>query len=99
MKACRFAVIGDPVSHSKSPAMHAAAYRELDLPHTYEAVRVTSDELPGVVQALREGRWDGLNVTAPHKQRVLELADDVDATAEDIGAANTLARSGERVVA
>lgn len=99
MRPRRFAVVGDPVAHSKSPAMHAAAYRALGLPCSYEAVRVTPDELPGMVQALREGRYDGLNVTVPHKQRALALADDVHATARDVGAANTLARIGDRVVA
>ena len=95
----RFAVIGDPIAHSKSPAMHAAAYRALGLPHSYVALRVTEAELPGIVQALRDGLYDGLNVTVPHKERVLALADDVDPTARDVGAANTLARVEGRVVA
>ena len=98
MKPRRFAVIGDPVAHSKSPAMHRAAFRALGLPHTYEALRVTAGELPGVVQALREGRYDGLNVTVPHKQAALALADAV-ATA-GAAAANTLVRTDDaRVVA
>ena len=42
----RFAVLGDPVSHSKSPAMQAAAFRALGLPHAYEAIRATAVELP-----------------------------------------------------
>lgn len=94
----RFAVIGDPVAHSKSPAMHMAAFRALGLPHTYEALRVTAAELPRVIEALREGRLDGLNVTVPHKRAVLALAD---AIAEPgLTAANTLVRDAEgRVVA
>ena len=99
MSARRFAVIGDPVAHSRSPALHAAAYRALGLPHAYEAVRVTPGQLAAVVQQLREGRYDGLNVTVPHKQAVLALADVVDASARDVGAANTLALVGGRVVA
>jgi shikimate dehydrogenase len=90
VKPRRFAVIGDPVAHSKSPAMHAAAFRALDLPHSYEAVRVTAAELPRVVQALREGSYDGLNVTVPHKEAVLALVDDVAVTG--MAAANTLVR-------
>ena len=88
----RFAVVGDPVAHSKSPAMHAAAFRALGLPHVYEAVRASADELPQVVRALREGRYDGLNVTVPHKERVLALVDNVDPGARSAGAANTLVR-------
>lgn len=100
MKPRRFAVIGDPVAHSKSPAMHAAAYRALGLPHTYEAVRVEAGDLPGIVQALREGVYDGLNVTVPHKQRVLSLVDEVNPSAAGAGAANTLVvAEGGRIVA
>jgi shikimate dehydrogenase len=100
MRPRRFAVLGDPVAHSKSPAMHAAAYRALGLPHTYEAVRVTVERLPEVVDALRRGQYDGLNVTVPHKGHVLALVDEVDESARVAGAANVLARStGDRVVA
>jgi shikimate dehydrogenase len=100
MTTRRFAVVGDPVAHSRSPAMHAAAYRALGLPHTYEAVHATPRELPQIVDALRRGIYDGLNVTVPHKERVLALADELDPGARVIGAANALVRSpGERVVA
>ncbi len=95
MKARRFAVIGDPVGHSKSPAMHAAAYRALGLPHVYEAVRATAEEVPRVVDALRQGLYDGLNVTVPHKERVLPLVDVVQPGASAAGAANTLVRTGD----
>jgi shikimate dehydrogenase len=94
----RFAVVGHPVAHSKSPAMHAAAFRALGLPHTYEAVLATPEELPRVVQALRDGAYAGLNVTVPHKQAALALADEL--ATPGMTAANTLVRSPEgRVVA
>jgi shikimate dehydrogenase len=99
VKPLRFAVVGDPIAHSKSPIMHAAAFRALGLPHTYEAIQVKADDLPGVVEALRDGRFDGLNVTVPHKARVLGLVDDVSEDARSIQAANTLARVEGRVVA
>jgi shikimate dehydrogenase len=100
VKPKHFAVVGDPVGHSKSPLMHQAAFRALGLPHTYEAVRATAAEFPSVVAAVREGRWDGLNVTIPHKERALLLADAVDATAAAAGVANTLVRAADgRVVA
>jgi shikimate dehydrogenase len=96
----RFAVVGDPVDHSKSPVMQRAAMRALGLAHTYEAVHATAAELPGVVQGLRDGVYDGLNVTVPHKERVLALVDALDPSAEVAGAANTLVRGvGGRLVA
>ncbi len=91
----RFAVIGDPIAHSKSPVMHAAAYRALGLEHTYEAVRVSEAQLRGVVDQLRAGVFDGLNVTVPHKQRVLAMVHDIDESAAMVGAANTLVRSSD----
>lgn len=100
MAPLRFAVIGDPIAHSKSPRMHGAALAALGLPHTYEAVRVTAADLPAIVEALRRGELAGLNVTVPHKRRVLALVDEVAPSARAAGAANTLARAeGGRVVA
>jgi shikimate dehydrogenase len=99
LRARRFAVVGDPVAHSKSPAMQAAALRALGLPHTYEALRVTGGELPRIVALLRDGTYDGLNVTVPHKERVLSLVDVLDASAKVAGAANTLVRRDDGRVA
>jgi shikimate dehydrogenase len=75
--------------------MHGAAFRALALPHSYEAVRVSSVELPRVIGELREGRFDGLNVTVPHKERVLPLVDVLDESARVAGAANTLVRRAD----
>lgn len=91
-KPLRFAVIGSPVAHSKSPAMHGAAFRALGLPHVYEKLETTAAELRDRVESLRRGDLAGLNVTVPHKQKVLALVDDLDASARATGAANTLVR-------
>jgi shikimate dehydrogenase len=91
----RFAVIGSPIAHSRSPAMHAAAYRALGLPHTYEKLETSDAELPARVEALRRGDFAGLNVTVPHKRKVLALVDEVHASARATGAANTLVRTPE----
>jgi shikimate dehydrogenase len=99
MKARRFGVIGDPVAHSRSPALHAAAYRALGLPHRYEAVRVTAQELPAVVGQLRRGDFDGLNVTVPHKESILRLVDAPDDIVLAVGAANTLVRGDDGRIA
>lgn len=75
--------------------MHGAAFRMLGLPHTYEAVRVSAVELPRIITELRDGRFDGLNVTVPHKERVLPLVDVLDEGARVAGAANTLVRRSD----
>ena len=100
MSGLRFALLGDPVAHSKSPAMHAEAFRALGLPHTYEAVRVREDELGPWVAKLRSGAFEGFNVTVPHKRAVLAHVDVIHSCAALVGAANTLVRDEQgRVVA
>jgi len=90
MKAKRFYVIGDPIGHSLSPIMHGAAFRALDLPHTYEAMRVTATELPRVLDRVRRGEIHGLNVTVPHKVEAMGLCDVLTDEASAVGAVNTL---------
>ncbi|NOU33100.1 MAG: shikimate dehydrogenase [Polyangiaceae bacterium] len=93
MSALRFAVIGDPIGHSKSPRMHAAGFAALGMPHRYEARRVEAKDLPAAMEQLRRGLFDGYNVTIPHKQSVLALVDEVDEGAAMVGAANTITRN------
>lgn len=97
--AKRFAVLGDPIAHSRSPAMHSAAYAALGLPHTYEAIRATPADLPRLIAELRAGAYAGFNVTVPHKANVLAYVDAIDACAEAVHAANTLVVEGDRVIA
>jgi len=85
----RCAVVGDPIAHSRSPALHRAAYAACGLDWTYDAVRVPAGELPGFVRGLDEG-WRGLSVTAPLKREAFELASAVSSTAALAGVANTL---------
>jgi shikimate dehydrogenase len=91
----RFAVIGAPVAHSKSPLMHAAAFRALGLPHVYDKIETSEAELASRIEALRQGAFAGLNVTVPHKTRVLALVDEVAGSARAVGAANTLLRGAD----
>ena len=80
--------------------MHMAAYRELGLPHSYEALRVSSDALEGTIDELRRGIFAGYNITAPHKTRALSFVDRVDESARMPGCTNTLVRNPDgKVVA
>ena len=73
MKRC--AVIGDPVEHSLSPAIHRAGYRINGLDWSYEAIRVAPGTLPEFVASLTDPGWVGLSVTAPHKKDLLGLGE------------------------
>ncbi len=91
----RLAVVGSPVAHSLSPRIHAAAYRELGLDWSYEAIPVESGRLAEFVDALGP-EWRGLSVTMPLKLELLELMPDHDDVSLDAGQANTLLLSGDR---
>ena len=94
----QFALLGDPVAHSKSPAMHAAAYRVLRLPHTYTALRVVPGELSVAMDRLRSGEFSGFNVTVPYKRRVLDFVDRLAPSAALVGVANTLVREADGTI-
>ena len=85
-----FAVIGDPVSHSLSPAMHQAAYDALGLTYRYVAVHVPRGEVTPALDHLRSLGYRGVNVTVPHKEEVLDWCETVDPFALRVRAANTL---------
>lgn len=88
--APRAFVIGHPIAHSRSPLIHNHWLKRYDLPGSYEKIDVAPEDLDTFVAGLRAAGFAGGNVTVPHKQRVLELADAVDDAADAIGAANTL---------
>jgi shikimate dehydrogenase len=88
----RLAVIGYPVSHSRSPAMQTAALKELGLDDewSYGAIEVAPEGFEEKVRKMAAGDYAGANVTVPHKAAALALADVVSEEAQGIGAANTL---------
>jgi len=85
-----FAVIGDPIEHTLSPAMQNAAFEHLNLDFVFLAFRVTSDELENAVRAVRALGIRGLNVTMPHKNSVTEFLDEADPAVKFLKAVNTL---------
>ena len=88
-------VLGDPVRHSLSPAMHNAALAALGLDWVYLALPVAAADLATVVAALEALDCRGLNVTIPHKQAVAALAAELSPLAQRLGAVNTLVRRPE----
>ncbi len=83
-------ILGDPVAHSLSPAMHNAAFAELGMDWRYESMQVSADEFEQIVRSLGGKGYVGVNVTIPHKLKALQIADQASDAATVIGAANTL---------
>lgn len=90
----RAAVLGHPVGHSLSPALHRAAYAALGLDGwRYDAFDVTEEQLPAFVAGL-DATWAGLSLTMPLKQTVVPLLDHVEPLAQVVGAVNTVLLQG-----
>ncbi|MFT3865304.1 MAG: hypothetical protein QM729_13595 [Solirubrobacterales bacterium] len=96
------AVIGHPVAHSRSPDMQTAALAELGLAGewTYGALDIAPEDFEAMVAELAAaGEYAGVNVTVPHKEAALAMADEASEGARAIGAANTLSFVGGRIAA
>ncbi len=92
-----YAVIGDPIDHSLSPAAHNAAFRELGMDSSYIAYRIRRGDLRDGLESLAAARIVGFNVTIPHKVDIMEYLDSTDAECEDVGACNTVSIDGGRL--
>lgn len=93
-----FGVLGDPVGHSRSPAMHAAAFAALGLPHRYLAFHVPPAGLAAALRGAAALGFGGLNLTVPHKVEALALCDALGEEAGRIGAVNTVCFEGGKIV-
>jgi 3-dehydroquinate dehydratase/shikimate dehydrogenase len=91
-----FAVIGDPIAHSKSPLVHNAAFRKLALNAVYLPIRIPEDQLGASLKELERLNIRGYSVTIPHKEAILQFANTVDAEVDRMGAANTLYRANDQ---
>ena len=95
----RLGVAGWPVAHSRSPAMHNAALAAVGLERwRYQHLPLPPELFAEAVRALPAAGFAGINVTIPHKEAALALADDATATARAVGAANTLTFGPDRAV-
>ncbi len=92
-----YGLVGYPVKHSLSPVMHNTAFKNLGINAEYRLFEVRPEELKLFFSSLREKNIQGLNVTIPHKEKVLALLDSLSSEARLIGAVNTVKVTGERL--
>ena len=91
-------LLGWPVEHSLSPAMHNAAFEHIGLDCCYVTFPVKPGFLKDAVRSVRALNLAGVNVTMPHKENVIPLLDKVDADASFIGAVNTIVNSNGKLI-
>ena len=81
----KFAVIGDPIAHSLSPILHQEVYRQLGLDASFEKIHL----MPNVLHSfMNVNELDGFNITIPYKQSVIPFLNELDESAQTIGAVN-----------
>lgn len=83
-------VIGHPIEHSMSPPMHNNAFKQLGMDYVYVAFHVLPENIEKLIKATKTMDIKGLNVTIPHKTTIIPYLDEIDETAEKIGAVNTI---------
>ena len=91
-------VIGDPVRHSLSPAIHNAAFEALGLDWVYVALHVQTGRARDAIRGMHALGIDGMNVTMPHKSDVARAVDRLSPVAKALGAVNTVVRVGDDLV-
>ena len=89
----QYLLIGNPVSHSVSPDIHNASLLELKLPGTYSSVQVLPEEIHRIPELLANPFVQGINITLPYKETMVQFADSLDSEAILSGVINTLYRS------
>ena len=92
------AVLGNPISHSKSPRMHNYWLKQNKLNGYYIPIKVELEDFEQTIRALVNMGFSGVNVTIPHKLSALKIADESSSTAQYIGAANTLTFTKENKI-
>lgn len=97
LRTRKAAVIGSPVSHSKSPMIHEYWMNQNGIEGQYEAIETPAAMLGQTVKRLAEQEYVGFNVTVPHKKDIMDMCRKVDSTASAIGAVNTVVFNNEQM--
>ena len=93
-------IIGDPVEHSLSPAMHNAGFEALGIENQFVflGAKVRVEDVGAAVQSMRKMGIHGLTCTIPHKVEVMKYLDEIDETARKIGAVNTVLNKNGKLI-
>ena len=89
-KKTQTGIIGSPLSHTLSPAMHNNSFKKFKMNWEYRAYEMKAGEVRDFMWKLRKSGMKGINVTIPHKQHIMQFMDKLEAAAEAIGAVNTV---------
>ncbi|HCJ67637.1 MAG TPA: shikimate dehydrogenase, partial [Elusimicrobia bacterium] len=91
-------IFGYPIKHSLSPVMHNAAFEILGLDFIYLPFEVKPADLEIAVKAIKVLGFKGVNVTVPHKEKVVKYLDKLDSSAKEVGAVNTISNENGKLI-
>jgi len=94
----QYGVIGDPISHTQSPAIHKFFAVQLKQEINYKAFHTTQNEIKNFIHEFQDKGGEGLNITLPHKTAVMEYVDEINPRAERAGAINTLIFNKNKII-
>lgn len=89
-KPKKYALLGEHLSHSWSPLIHAEIFKAYGIKASYEKIECSKDELKGILDKLKTGEYSGYNVTIPYKLEVMQYLDYISPEAKAIGSVNTI---------
>jgi shikimate dehydrogenase len=86
----KFGLLGEKLGHSFSPEIHKLIFKEMGIEAQYDLIELSKEEIPKIMEKIRTGELDGVNVTIPYKQEVMKYLDELSEEAKSIGAVNTI---------
>ncbi|MDE7264133.1 MAG: shikimate dehydrogenase [Anaeroplasmataceae bacterium] len=94
----QYGLLGEHLSHSYSKMIHTFIFEKLGIKANYQLLECSLEELPCYIQALREEKYFGFNVTIPYKKAIMPYLDEIDAKANQIGSVNTVYLKNGKVI-
>ena len=94
----KFGIIGNPIKHSLSPVLHEYWFKKYNIDAEYSIIEASNNELPKIIEKIKQGDYSGINVTLPFKQKIINYVDKVVNDAELAGSVNTLLLDNDKNV-
>tara|TARA_B100001057_G_scaffold462344_1_gene515206 strand:+ start:363 stop:1184 length:822 start_codon:yes stop_codon:yes gene_type:complete len=94
----KFGIIGNPIKHSLSPVLHEYWFKKYNIDAEYSIIEAPDNELPKIIEKIKQGDYSGINVTLPFKQKIINYVDKLVNDAELTGSVNTLLLDNDSAV-
>ena len=94
----KYALLGEHLSHSYSPLIHNEIFKDMKIMASYELLEISKEEIPSTLEKLKNGLYNGFNVTIPYKKEVMKYLDEISDEALNIGSVNTIAMVDGKLV-